>query len=394
MHGPTRPIYSGQVQGRWADLHEGINLMILSTEHSYNNSQFYSYPQFFGEQWRALMEREQEEKKKKKSKKDEKRQSAHRLSVPTIKEDVAGSVVSLSQAAAPMTPVSPPKADLPTLTRSRTQAEELRNLPRKSATFDPATFQQFASNNDSPVQKQQQQLEPQQQQAYGSPIVGSPYLSDANRPVSVLSMPRNRPPPPPSSMSPTSPKSVKTESPISRRISAQLSPTASVPPPPPPPPPPASNALLQSSPTSANFSAPPPAPPPPPAGGIMPIAPMESVKTTTSQKANEKQVNYATSPSKPSSEQLQQQFTQLKKAVVQQASPKPQDARTEMLSAIKGGTFNLKKVTVKQKAMAAGSYGTKGNDVATVLARRAALEVSDSEDSDSGMSFYVVLYFN
>ncbi|KFQ72135.1 Wiskott-Aldrich syndrome protein family member 2, partial [Phaethon lepturus] len=128
--------------------------------------------------------------------------------------------------------------------------------------------------------------------------------------------------------------------------------------PPPPPPPPAveyASVLPPPLPQPGNGSAPPPPPPPPPPGppplsssgldGPPPPPPPSD-----------------TSSSKPKS-----------------SLPAVSDARSDLLSAIRQG-FQLRKVEEQREQE---KRDVVGNDVATILSRRIAVEYSDSEDDSS-----------
>lgn len=60
--------------------------------------------------------------------------------------------------------------------------------------------------------------------------------------------------------------------------------------------------------------------------------------------------------------------------------PVKKDSRNEMLDGIRGGGVNLRKVTIQTKSAAEAKKSVSGgNDVASILARRVALEASESE---------------
>lgn len=75
------------------------------------------------------------------------------------------------------------------------------------------------------------------------------------------------------------------------------------------------------------------------------------------------------------------QNVSLKKSQTSEA--KPVDERSNLLQAIRVG-INLRKVEQKEKSAPAPSSG--GNDVASILARRIAVEFSDSDESDSTLA--------
>ncbi|KAI3648950.1 hypothetical protein MP228_006804 [Amoeboaphelidium protococcarum] len=70
------------------------------------------------------------------------------------------------------------------------------------------------------------------------------------------------------------------------------------------------------------------------------------------------------------------------KSAAQRQMPEPvkKDSRNEMLDGIRGGGVNLRKVTIQTKSAAEAKKSVSGgNDVASILARRVALEASESE---------------
>ncbi|XP_028936218.1 wiskott-Aldrich syndrome protein family member 2 [Ornithorhynchus anatinus] len=137
-------------------------------------------------------------------------------------------------------------------------------------------------------------------------------------------------------------------------------PDFAAPPPPPPPPPPAVDyPSLPPPPASQQVGgAPPPPPPPPPPGpppppfggpdGQPPPPPPPSDTPTSKQKSS---------------------------------LPPVSDARSDLLSAIRQG-FQLRKVEEQREQE---KRDVVGNDVATILSRRIAVEYSDSEDDSSEM---------
>lgn len=123
---------------------------------------------------------------------------------------------------------------------------------------------------------------------------------------------------------------------------------------PPPPPPPALSPLPP--PTS------PPPPPPPPAPPALPAPPQ------TLPKAN-------TIIQPPTAAELQQKQKQLKKTV-----PVQRDPRSDLLAAIKQG-ITLRRVEDSKRRVEAEKQQNMGNDVASILARRVAMQVSDSDEN-------------
>ncbi|XP_067167516.1 actin-binding protein WASF2 isoform X2 [Apteryx mantelli] len=127
--------------------------------------------------------------------------------------------------------------------------------------------------------------------------------------------------------------------------------------PPPPPPPPAveyASVLPLPLPQPGSGSAPPPPPPPPPPGPPPLTSSLDGPPAPP--------LPSDTSTSKPKS-----------------SLPAVSDARSDLLSAIRQG-FQLRKVEEQREQE---KRDVVGNDVATILSRRIAVEYSDSEDDSS-----------
>lgn len=77
----------------------------------------------------------------------------------------------------------------------------------------------------------------------------------------------------------------------------------------------------------------------------------------------------------PTAAQLQQKQKELKKTV-----PIQRDPRSDLLAAIKQG-ITLRKVEDSKRRVEAEKQ-TMGNDVASILARRVAMQASDSDEDD------------
>ncbi|XP_036035948.1 wiskott-Aldrich syndrome protein family member 2 [Onychomys torridus] len=124
--------------------------------------------------------------------------------------------------------------------------------------------------------------------------------------------------------------------------------------PPPPPPPPATDYPMPPPPLSQPSGGAPPPPPPPPPPGPPPL-PFSDVQ-----------------PAAPP--------TPLSDATKPKSSlPAVSDARSDLLSAIRQG-FQLRRVEEQREQE---KRDVVGNDVATILSRRIAVEYSDSEDDSS-----------
>ncbi|XP_004642925.1 wiskott-Aldrich syndrome protein family member 2 [Octodon degus] len=128
-------------------------------------------------------------------------------------------------------------------------------------------------------------------------------------------------------------------------------------PPPPPPPPAADYPTLPPPPISQSAGGVPPPPPPPPPPGPPPL-PFSGVDSQP-----------AAPPPPPLSD-----ATKPKSSL-----PAVSDARSDLLSAIRQG-FQLRRVEEQREQE---KRDVVGNDVATILSRRIAVEYSDSEDDSS-----------
>lgn len=122
----------------------------------------------------------------------------------------------------------------------------------------------------------------------------------------------------------------------------------------PPPPPPALSPLP--APTSPPPPPPPPAPPAPPAPPPAVTQPPPVLQP-------------------PTAAELQQKQQQLRKTV-----PVQRDPRSDLLAAIKQG-ITLRRVEDSKRRVEAEKQQSMGNDVASILARRVAMQVSDSDDN-------------
>ncbi|KAI8836116.1 hypothetical protein BC829DRAFT_405960 [Chytridium lagenaria] len=135
------------------------------------------------------------------------------------------------------------------------------------------------------------------------------------------------------------------------RLSSVLRSNAGVPPPPPPPPCIAIAAIA-------------PPPPPPPAMGRPPLVPEIGIVP----------------PPPPPPTGIQEIKTDIKPKLAKPAQVNaPVEERTGLLSEIRQGQFKLKKV--EPPTAATKPKAPVGNDVAAILMRRAALEMSDSDES-------------
>lgn len=77
----------------------------------------------------------------------------------------------------------------------------------------------------------------------------------------------------------------------------------------------------------------------------------------------------------PTAAELQQKQKQLRHTV-----PVQRDPRSDLLAAIKQG-IKLRRVEDSKRRVEAEKQQSMGNDVASILARRVAMQVSDSDDN-------------
>ncbi|KAI8498590.1 Wiskott-Aldrich syndrome protein member 3 [Branchiostoma belcheri] len=162
------------------------------------------------------------------------------------------------------------------------------------------------------------------------------------------------PPPPPPSDGPTTPYSPPPPPPPPPDMSQQAAPSGAAPPPPPP---------------QAN-GVPPPPPPPPPGGSA--ALPSSTPGTAT--------------PSSASSEAGASPAGAAAGKPAQKPAPHPvDDARSDLLAAIRQG-IQLKKAEKKEREEKDRQTTAMPHDVASILARRMAVQYSDSE-SEGGSSY-------
>uniref|UniRef100_F1STN6 Wiskott-Aldrich syndrome protein family member n=1 Tax=Sus scrofa TaxID=9823 RepID=F1STN6_PIG len=191
------------------------------------------------------------------------------------------------------------------------------------------------------------------------------YPADSNQRGSGLAGPKrssvvspSHPPPAPPLGSPPGPKPGFAPPPAP----PPPPPMMSTPPPPPPggfgssgtPPPPSPPSF----PPHPDFAAPPP-PPPPPAADYSTLPPPPPFSGTDGQPAAPPPLSDTTKP--------------------KSSLPPVSDARSDLLSAIRQG-FQLRRVEEQREQE---KRDVVGNDVATILSRRIAVEYSDSEDDSS-----------
>lgn len=175
-------------------------------------------------------------------------------------------------------------------------------------------------------------------------------------------------------------------------LSARI-PVEHLPPSPPPPPAPTNNVTVttvaQTPPTTSSASgapppmAPPPPPPPPPSDQ------MNGLKITNGDVTKNLKNEKAASPTKTDGVSSSPQMIMPKKKP-SQPHPLAQDGvRSDLLKAIRDG-IALKKVEQREKAKKEEANGGQSarEDVASILARRVAVEMSDSDNENVTDSEY------
>ena len=230
------------------------------------------------------------------------------------------------------------------------QQQQHHHHQQQQQQHQPIPQQQIYHSQPSVIatpQQQQQQLQRQYDQSSSiSDIqsrISSMSVSSATASVQTPSSVIRQQAPPPQAMLPSGP--------------AINYGTTTMNEPPPPPPPPALSPL------------PPPAlsPPPPPKSPPPPMPPPAPPITQA--------ISQSAAVMLPTAAQLQQRQKELKKTV-----PVQRDPRSDLLAAIKQG-ITLRKVEDSKRRVEAEKK-SMGNDVASILARRVAMQASDSDDDD------------
>ncbi|KAJ3362495.1 WH2 domain-containing protein [Allomyces arbusculus] len=372
---------------------------------------FYSYPDFFVDEWRKVMTKDEEERKKKKAARKAarsmQRQSAvaaagaqRKRSTAKRKCQVTASIGGLSAeeggegGAASDTPSLAPLAVdldgaflappgdagmLPPPPPPATDAMALPNPDALFAGYDPARLQGLIPPPPPPPAAM-----PSTDMGIGSvpPPPPLPAFGASTDAWDAMALP----PPPPVSFGGVDAFNMPPPPPLLPNVSF----TSAIPPPPPPGPPGLMGAI------------PPPPPPPPPALSIVaPPPPPPSMGGGGSFPPPPPPPAPVSSSGAPSLAALVAQAPKLRPTAgpaAAPAAPAPALAgRDGVLSSIRMGGFKLRKVEVPagDAAAAAGAAGGKkkganvpapgaagGNDVASILMRRAAIEMSDSEGED------------
>ncbi|XP_065673802.1 actin-binding protein WASF3 [Hydra vulgaris] len=301
---------------------------------------FYTDPDYFFELWKQKMSVELESRRRKKKKENRaKKQDTEKKIVKGVKKkDVGRNVPDWEIQAGKQTHIQDVCGDTPEKSidlKSRTPSISSNILPGIN----------------------------------GSPNFSQEKAAKRMSTTSLIGRPTSAPPPPPplslGSMSPVSvselPQSPPPAPPLGRQSFVQAKPNS----PPPPPPPPIAVAFTPDS----------SIPPPPPldfnktAIGNPPMPPPPPTVTTV-----------LPPPPPPVGVISSGLLSSVKLSAAKPPQPVEVDPRNDLLGAIRKG-MNLKKtqqISKEEKQL------TMGNDVASILARRIALEVSDSEeDGDS-----------
>lgn len=229
---------------------------------------------------------------------------------------------------------------------------------------------------------------------------GSPRRQSASLGVNVQMRPNQAPPPPPGGVS-HSPSPVTSGS---VTMSGGRPPSAgsgslggvtreTLPPPPPPPPTTGGGTPTHHHVTSLSIGGgiqpavqiqptldiPPPPPPPPPASLDMSNSQQPRYVATHQQQPKQ---HHNPIPQIPTAQQLQAAGSQLRKTSERVMAPAPiSDARSDLLAAIREGIKLRRVEDSKQKEV---EKCTPLHDVASILARRVAMELSDSDEGGEG----------
>ncbi|KAJ1513572.1 hypothetical protein HMI56_002193 [Coelomomyces lativittatus] len=362
---------------------------------------FYSYPEFFVDEWKKLMEKDSEEKRKRKLAKKSKKKNSEKPSsnvnianksamsldgsgesdlrvstnmknishmelnvsmerIAHLDEDYASNSVSNAIAAHPDT----------RFLESPLMETSSYPMPSKSTT-DPLSLHTDASDvkyeesfppPPSPPPPPPPELDTTEFDSYLVPSTPPPPPEDLDFPppsplsFDVLETYSDAPPSPPSSLPPN----------LSFSASSSLTQAPTPPPPPPPPPPP-------SLPHEQKSRIPPPPPPPP-------------LLSTLPKSTSLPQSHAPTHPTPSNIASLLSQAPKLRPTPAREPLPTTLTHRDEVLSTIRQGGFRLRPVGQNsgrsKKSSVSSSTGSATNDVATILLRRAAIEMSDSEDED------------
>eukprot|EP00794_Sanderia_malayensis_P000353 gene353-986_t len=314
-----------------------------------NSLKFYTDPTYFFELWKNKMNKELETKKKRKKRARQKKAGEGKGQVKQV-----------------------PKKEIKV---ENSDIEIRRNVQQVAVpTSSPASGERSSTPNKS-----------SKRGSISSPhhLQGTPSrdqrMSFAERPSSAP------PPPPPQALAPPGPPAPPPPpvpgAQVVRSPPPPMPATSSVPPPPPPPgasikapfpppPPPVSSQHppppgppFQSQPAAANV---PPPPPPPPGVPMAPPPPQPGAPPPP--------------PAMPTTAQaFADQRAELKPASKAPPPPEVEDTRGDLLSAIRKG-MELKKV--QERRLDERKEEKQAMDVASILARRIAMELSDSEDDD------------
>lgn len=228
------------------------------------------------------------------------------------------------------------------------------------------TLQNPKRSSQNEYSQQQQQLQMQYEPATSQrPHGQAPQIPNLRNSTQYIdaSMVNNNPPPPPPALS-LLPSNID-PAPAPPPALSPLPPQEALPQPPPPAPSPPPPLALSPPPPPAPSPPPPPPPPappaPPPGQGLL---------------LNKPSSQQMSAPPTVTASQLQQKQQQLRKTV-----PVPRDPRSDLLAAIKQG-ITLRRVEDSKRRVEAEKQQDMGDTVASILARRIAVQNSDSDDND------------
>ncbi|KAI9164568.1 Wiskott-Aldrich syndrome protein member 1 [Blastocladiella emersonii ATCC 22665] len=363
----------------------------------------YSYPDFFVDEWRKLMCKEEEERKKKKKQRKAKRSPSvaartRRETARTRLDTTSSAASAASRAAAEtsgqQTAASAAAAGMPGAGESfgvhtSTSVEVPPPPPPAADGAQSGTTSsvQWAEDMVPPPPPPPAAIDAAAAGSWLPPPPPPPALEDGGGfalpppppPPAVGfdsgSLPLPPPPPPPAMGGGTLPPP-----PPPPAGFGTLPPPPPPPPamgagaPPPPPPPPSGPGAAAANRGTGGPPPPPPPPPPPAAAAGSPSAPPPPPPPPSSSSSG---------GGAPSLAALVAQAPKLRSTSAAPRDPVPAPAPEPgldgVLSSIRGGGFKLRKVD-PPVAKKAPLSATVGNDVASILMRRAAIEMSDSEE--------------
>ncbi|KAJ3104492.1 hypothetical protein HDU97_009105, partial [Phlyctochytrium planicorne] len=330
---------------------------------------FFSYPDFFVEQWRGIMQRELDERKAKRLARRRSRQgkSLVALAGRTGKGEAPELEVKRYNSSGELIPNPPPTSQQnPDQTSTSNSVTDLRRGTSTYSMSSIAASSIFALRDDTDRSHRPRASITSIQEV--DPAIGRQISSSARS--SVTGSPN---------------RNVGTNNNASERGAGAVL-VESIPVPPPPPTPPVVSAFK----AMGGGGHPPPPPPPPPPPMLFADAGSGNMEKTGSSPVQPQQVKAPQATLLG----LGLDSVALRSAANRTRTPSPNAPvpnieRMGLLSEIREGQFKLKKVEPPNPSNKAKI--PVGNDVAAILMRRAALEMSDSDESSGGDKVFEVI---